>query len=112
MCREPCQPATGAGQGGSPWGLISFSLQCPPSPKIPASLPGLQTGPLSCALRKALGVNVSSPGIPNLVEFLLHSSGEPQRPGCLLPVRLWLAFVNLRPTLGLFWARVVQEALG
>ena len=110
-CREPCQPATGAGRGGSPWGLISFPLQCLPSRKTPASLPGLQTGPLSCALRKALGVNVSSPGTPNLAELLLHRSaplGSPRgQDASFLSAFGWLLLTGgpLWDCSGLGWSR-------
>ena len=81
-CWEPCQPAMWAGSGGSPWGLISFIHRASQFPQLYASLSGLQTGPLSYALSKALGEKVSSPGTPNLIEPPVRSSAqEPQRPG-------------------------------
>lgn len=72
-----------------------------------ASLPGLQTGPLSCTLRKALGVNVSSPGTPSL--GLLKS---PRGQDVSFLSVSGLAYVISRPTVGLLWAWVIQEALG
>lgn len=66
--------------GGSPWGLISFTTQCLPVPQDACLLPGVQTGPFSCALRKALGVSISSPGTPNLTETSLHSSAPLRSP--------------------------------
>lgn len=62
-----------AGRGGRPWGLISSIKQCLQFPKMHASLPGVQTGPLFYALGKAPGVDASSPGTPNLTEPLLPS---------------------------------------
>lgn len=66
--------------GGRPWGLISFTTQGLPVPRDACLLPGLQTGPLSCAPGKALGANAPSPGTPNLMETSLHASAPLRSP--------------------------------
>lgn len=63
-CWEPCQPTVWAGQGGGPWGLISCTYSASQLLGTQPSLPlGMLTVPLSCALGKALCMDVFTSGI-------------------------------------------------